>query len=635
MLKRITIHAINCFVSLLFLLIMSSSCIDIDQSKNQKKTDPTGPSWEQFDRSCLRFYQKDGQDIYSKAIIFEMLYAKTDIGSERDASLDIKERFICRIPTYNKLLKSVFDLTTKYWQNELGIPTGSENTFRHFFYDVIAGNAVRVSSEDIYYMIRWGGLVTVNYKNYSPCSYSKAFATALLQAYENPQYKKLLDSQWGSWFFRLRAACTLGDVSKTEEILNAYSNRCEQFHYVLLLQDACRCNHLEMVKFLIPCIKDPSAKDLQKLLTTAATLSDSRYLSLLLEKYNITSDILIAAIQNAVKTNSTENVFCLTKKLTEAGMQAQKTYFVDCSTPLIRDNVAMLKELNRAGILISLDSLPAIIADNGPKVLASIEAVMEGKTPFMLASKEMDKAMLAAAAVGNVEVLKKLVKYGGEVNCMGENEESPLAIAKKMNHLECIAYLESLNAVSAKFQLRDIGKRIKEKRENLALQLKNNELKREEVALEQGRNEFMAKIKKYQDDLSRRQAEMLKILSGKNRVLVETLLKAKISYGDPRHCTFNLAFARAQVFKTGDSNRFEILIYTEHSPEIQMIRNEIKQGNIAEVRKFLSLGDSLMLDLLIQTEFKHPEKAHITVLEDGDLIRIVAVSPANVFVKFD
>ena len=66
-----------------------------------------------------------------------------------------------------------------------------------------------------------------------------------------------------------------------------------------------------------------------------------------------------------------------------------------------------------------------------------------------------------------------------------------------------------------------------------------------------------------------------------------------------------------------------------------MIRNEIKQGNIAEVRKFLSLGDSLMLDLLIQTEFKHPEKAYITVLEDGDLIRIVAVSPANVFVKFD
>ena len=145
----------------------------------------------------------------------------------------------------------------------------------------------------------------------------------------------------------------------------------------------------------------------------------------------------------------------------------------------------------------------------------------------------------------------------------------------------------------------------------------------------------MTKIKKYQDDLSRRQAEMLKNLSGKNRVLVETLLKAKISYGDPRHCFFNLAFARAQVFKTGDSNRFEILIYPEHSPEIQMLRNEIKQGNIAEVRTFLSLEDSLLLDLLIQTEFKHPEKAHITVLEDGDLIRIVAVSPANVFVKFD
>lgn len=543
-----------------------------------------------------------------------MLFAKTDLFADpkNEASLDSHARFRHRLPSYVRLVKSAF-LEAK--QNR----GNWTDWFTCRMYGIIASYAVRVSSEDVRQLV-----TRLNPRAELKVTYSKAFAEAVLKTSlgSSDNYHVAANS----WYFYLKAACVLGNIARMEEILNTCSVKCKKYHYFDLMLDACRCNNPDMFKFLLWGVDSAEAgycNDYDyytlQLPREAAALPDSRCLSLLLGKYNFAPDILIAAIQRAVEANSTENVFCLTKKFAAAGKETKKTYFVDCSTPLIRGNSAMLKELKRAGIQISLDSLPALIADNGPTVLASIDAVMEGKKTFMLASKEMDKAMLAAAAVGNVEVLKKLVKYGGEVNCMGADEKSPLAIAKEKNHQECVAYLESLNAVSGKFRLRVIRNEIEAKRKIFALQ----------------QNNINTKIKKYQEDLSSRQADMLKKLSGKKRELVKALLKAKISYGDPRHCTFNLAFARAQVFKTDDSNRFEILIYPELSPEIQMLKNEIKQGNIAEVRKFLSLGDSLMLDLLIQTEFKHPEKAHITVLEDGDLIRIVAVSPANVFVKFD
>ena len=93
---------------------------------------------------------------------------------------------------------------------------------------------------------------------------------------------------------------------------------------------------------------------------------------------------LIMLISCAVEGSSNANIFCLTKKFEESRNHADKDdYSVDCSMPLIKGNTEILKELKRVGIQISLDSLPAIIADNGPTVLSSIDAVMEGKTPLL------------------------------------------------------------------------------------------------------------------------------------------------------------------------------------------------------------------------------------------------------------
>ena len=706
MLKRTAYHSLH-FSGALFAIILLSSCADFEQERKQeeirvaqKNRDEQalklqeqkrkeqelaekkrreeqelaeqkrqqellltqGPSWEMFDRTCKTFYDSAGHDREAWNVIAMMLYAK--IYQKVGASpADNKTH-------YQHCLQNIINGIASAYPKKRG--KDGDLVFKKNIYRPIMRYGHHLSNNDIYHIA-----VNLNLASSKECSdYSTANAQALLRAYSIPKNQALFNAIDKFWFIRLRAACTLGDIAKADEILNEYSEKCKLEDYIVLICDACSKDKPDMVKFLLPAVNSNEFRsnlaeafqmmqDLSRLKEHEATIvthriglnkmtemiktvgmgdmfaaaivnSNGRCLPLLLEKFPLDTKSLVFLIEIAVKhPNTAENVLCLIKKFEASRDHADKNHFIDCSNLLIQGNTAVLKELMRAGIQISLASLPAIIADNGPKVLASIDAVMVGKTPLMLASKEMDQAMLAAAAVGNVKVLKKLVQYGGEVNCMDENEKSPLAIAKEKNHQECVAYLESVNAVSSKFQLRNICKRIKEKREHLAVQLKNIEPKREESPSGQGGNEFMTKIKKYQDDLSRRQAEMLKNLSGKNRVLVETLLKAKISYGDPRHCFFNLAFARAQVFKTGDSNRFEILIYPEHSPAIQMLRNEIKQRSIAEIRKFLSLEDSLLLDLLIQTEFKHPEKAHITVLEDGDLIRIVAVSPANVFVKFD
>lgn len=637
MLKRITFI---CFVSLT-LIITFSSCKTVEQKREEKRAQiraaakqkfeerkqrqeelylTQGPSWEQFEKICKKF-EVIGRPIPRSRFamnIFYMLFAKTDLFADpkNEVSLDNRARFQHRLPYYDKLLNIVF------WDAKQNKGRWT-NWFACRMYGIIASNAVRVSPEDVRQIVGW-----LNPRAELKVTYSKPFAEAVLQTSLSTSDNYHVSEN--SWYFYLKAACVLGNIARMEEILNTCSIKCKKYHYFDLMLDACRCNNPDIFKFLlwgVDSADEGYSNDYDyyksQLPKEAAALPDNRCLSFLLGKYNFAPDILIAAIQSAVKTNSTENVFCLTKKFAEVDKQTKKSYFVDCSTPLIKGNTAILKALKRADIQISLDSLPAIISDNGPTVLASIDAVMEGKTPFLLASKsnKMDKAMLSAAAVGNVEVLKKLIQYGGEVNCMDENEKSPLAIAKEKNHRDCIAYLESLNAVSGKFRLRVIQN---ERKANLQSNLQNSIEKYRQIG-----------IKKYKDDLSKRQAQMLKELSGKERLLVETLMKAKIRKENPRLVYFNLTFARAKVFNTADQNRFVIQIFPELTPEIKQIRNEWEQSGKKGIIKNLSYTDRVVMDYLILTDFKYPETADVSVLLDGDMVRILNTSPKDVRVKFD
>lgn len=845
MLKRMTFI---CFVPLCLLIILPC-CMNIDEKK--ELIYQRGPSWEQFDQACRNVYHKKGKDIQSKVIIFMMLYAKTDIGSnpEQEASLDNKGRIRYRMPSYNKLLKNIFVEERQYSGETFA---GGPDHFGYLLYGAIASRAVRVSFEDVYQLVRRSnpGILRTQYY-YEDTSYSEDFAKTLLLAYATPQYEKLLDSVshfWFCklraacvlgyvsmakeilnehsnefqkqgynrllrdacrcnklemvkflisniisqnnkhvkiqeidfekllaiakeknhqeciaylesmnnsdqakfqlrenrklaekkkfeeqelvniyqiaaksasdmknnsitgpysknyamsllqayaipenqalfnqidkfWFIRLRATCSLGDIAKAEEILNEYSEKCTPEDYILLIMDACYFDNSDMVKFLLPAVSNTAfsrdlaqaclfSQEISKLKETERTLVayriglnkilemgktlklatafrcslafNGRCLSLLLEKFPLDPKNLVFLMEWAVKVKNnataTGNVFCLTKKFEESRDRGAKSYFIDCSTPLIQGNTAVLKELMRVGIQISLGSLPAIIADNGQTVLSSIDAVMVGKTPLMLASKEMDKAMLAAAATGNVKVLKKLIQYGGEVNCMDENEKSPLAIAKEKNHEECIAFLESVNAVSSKFQLRNIRREIEAKRKNYAANFE---------------------IRKYTNDLSLRQTQMLKDLSETERLLVQTLLQAKIydnlslrkvqklkdlsniggSGAELEAILLNqtrldnvriyLTFARAKVFKTEDRNRFEILIYPELSPESKKM---IKDMESRITNNKASWDDRVVYDLIRNVNWSENAK-YITVLLDGEMIRILK-SPPDIIVDF-
>ena len=112
-------------------------------------------------------------------------------------------------------------------------------------------------------------------------------------------------------------------------------------------------------------------------------------------------------------------------------------------------------------------------------------------------------------------------------------------------------------------------------------------------------------------------------------------MKAKIRKGNPRRVYFNLTFARAKVFNTDDQNRFVIQIFPELTPEIKQIRDEWEQSGKKGIIKNLSYTDRVVMDYLILTDFKYPETADVSVLLDGDMVRILNTSPEDVRVKFD
>lgn len=713
MLKRTTYHSLH-FSGALFAIILLSSCADFEQERKQeeiraaqKKRDEQalklqeqkrkeqelakkkrrekqelaeqkrqqellltqGPSWEMFDRTCKTFYDSAGHDREAWNVIAMMLYAKIyqKVGL---SPADNKTH-------YQHCLQNIISLIAKAYPGEKG-KKGGDLVFKKNIYRLIMRYGHHLSNNDIYHIA-----VNLNLASSNECSdYSTANAQALLRAYSTPKNQALFNAIDKFWFIRLRAACTLGDIAKADEILNEYSEKCKLEDYIVLICDACSKDKPDMVKFLLPAVNSNEFRsnlaeafqmmqDLSRLKEHEATIvthriglnkmtemiktvgmggmfaaaivnSNGRCLPLLLEKFPLDTKSLVFLIEIALKLkdnpNAAGNVLCLIKKFEASRDHADKNHFIDCSTLLIQGNTAVLKELMRAGIQISLASLPAIIADNGPKVLASIDAVMVGKTPLMLASKEMDQAMLAAAAVGNVKVLKKLVQYGGEVNCMDENEKSPLAIAKEKNHQECVAYLESVNAVSSKFQLRNIRREIAAKREKFAANLG---------------------IKQYRDDLFRRQLQMLKGLSGKERLLVRTLLQAKIhdnlnlrklqklrelaniggSGAELETILLNktrldttfiyLTFARVQVLKTEDPNRFEVLIYPELTPSSKQMIHGIE---LRITKNQASWNDQVVYDLIRNVNWSENGK-NITVLLDGDVIRILK-SPPEIIINF-
>ena len=595
-----------------------------------------GPPWDMFEQSCRNFYCY--QFTVDKDVIAKMLYAKIyrKGGTVFD---DYMTDFQRRLPAIASSIESA--LAEEKIRNHDVSDMQSSNqaetvynlrmlAFKKRMYRAILRYGIHVSLDDICEIA-----VNSDPASHECIFYSETSAKALLQAYAIPEKQAVFNVIDRFWFVRLHAACTLGDIAKAEEILNEYSEKCKPADYICLIRDACGSDKPEMVKFLLPAVSNTEFssglnKEGAEMFGSAIYNSDGRCLPLLLEKFPLDKKTLIMLISCAVEGSSNANIFCLTKKFEESRNHADKDdYSVDCSMPLIKGNTEILKELKRVGIQISLDSLPAIIADNGPTVLSSIDAVMEGKTPLLLASKsdKMDKAMLAAAAVGNVEVLKKLVQYGGEVNCMDENEKSPLAIAKEKNHRECIVYLESVNAVSAKFQLRATRSR------------RIEDLRR-------------LRIKLYKDDLSRRQKLMLKglVILGENiidKMLLETLLQAKIyddsflaeaskdftgNYDQSKYnklkSRWYYTFARAKVFKTTNPNCFEILVYPELSPVSEELRNEI-EWRISDDKG--SIDDHRIHNLFEKSQNANVERfekgIYITVMKDGDMIRILNSQP--------
>ena len=433
----------------------------------------------------------------------------------------------------------------------------------------------------------------------------------------------------------LQTAARTDDIILAEKIIkhrNGHDLDSNTAFYIALKNDSYKVAEL----LLLTSYVDNNA------LSTAAASKDSKCLPFILTRKKFSLQELAYALEKAIKCNSTKNVRLILKYM-DPLLKPEMSIGMNCTVPISKNNKEILSELKKRKIKIDIGSLEDLIKLNSPNVLEHIKTVFADNkshdsmvfyqnirqtkvkeivgTSFNLASPAMDKAMLASAETGNIEVLKLLIANGGEINCANDKDETPLIIARNKGHMEYVRYIALQGGTDSLLEIRKATERIKAKRENLKAQKIKNEIMLQRLNRDAEIKELRQKFYNRKPDMASREAmhfltnKKIKILwftsennyvrqmaavdlrlqstPQKNRYYgtVDTILATEDLYPAPQalYKKFEIGYARNNFSKFGSEERLGMLMLvnkvcsTWAEPyELEKIQAELKKFGPAQ-----------------------------------------------------